>query len=175
MSNSAELSRGERRIEFIIGALFIVYTIRTAPPIFAATLIGFAIVWIAVVFSLPRRQRKSFRFDQRLLVVLIVIGLIWIMFGLALATGERSEDPSILPTLIAMGGERSMSSQGVMTSGVLSALAIAAALDGFRHGFRRKRRAHSSSSDKSSAKTSSSRDDTLEVVDRIAPGRRDQV
>jgi hypothetical protein len=140
MSDSASLSKAERRVELAVGCIFILLCLHAAALIFGVTLVAFVIVWLGLVLSLRPRRRRAFKFEQHLLIVLIVVGLVWIVFGFALGTGERSEDPTILPTRVSLGSsEATLDSQTTMFYGVLSVLGLGAAVDGFRHSYRRKR------------------------------------
>ena len=140
MRDDARLTTAERRLELAVGLGLIAITARLATVIFVASMLGFAVCWYGLVLSVNRRERHHFGFGKRLLVVLTITGLVWLMFGLALASDERHDDATTLPTLIAIGrSDATIDSQSVILYGVISVLGISASLDGFRHGFRRRR------------------------------------
>jgi hypothetical protein len=149
MREDARLTTAERRLELVIGLGLIAITARLAAVILIASTLGFAICWFGLVLSVHRRERHHFGFGRRLLVVLTITGLVWLMFGLALASDERHDDATTLPTVIAIGrSDATIDSQSAILYGVISVLGIAASLDGFRHGVRR-RHGHSGTRRKS--------------------------
>ena len=141
--DGARLTRAERGFEGLLGALLIVFVFRSAAIVILSTLVGFGLTWLGLALSTNKRHRKSFTFDRRLLVTTILIVSLWTFFGFALGAGDRSDDPTTLPTLMSIGTSGSvLDAQTILLYGVLSAFGIAALLDGIRHARAHRSRSH---------------------------------
>src|SRR5690349_15933441 len=101
--DNARISLTERRLESVVGAVLCLVALRFGTAVFVVTACAFALTWGCVVFSTNRRHRKSLTFGRRLLVTTVLIACLWTFFGFALGIGDRSDDPTTLPTLISIG------------------------------------------------------------------------